>query len=218
MNVGVIFLTSRDRNKISRWVNKDKLFVIENASPYPAKLEDKFVRHKIALAIGRLCHQKGFDRLIDIWLIIRTQAPDWKLFIIGDGPDYFKLKNKISNAGLSQQVFLLPATQNISDYYNKASLYLMTSYYEGLPMVLIEAMSFGLAIVAYDCQTGPAELITNGRNGFLISDGNREEFCRRTLEIIHNPIIHKEFSRASLEISNRFSPEKIYEKWINIVR
>lgn len=105
-----------------------------------------------------------------------AQAPDWRLLIIGDGPERDALRRQIEDAGLERQVSLLPATANVADYYRQASLYLMTSRYEGLPMVLIEAMSFGLPLVAYDCKTGPAELIDDGVNGYLVPDDDAAAF------------------------------------------
>jgi glycosyltransferase involved in cell wall biosynthesis len=101
----------------------------------------------------------------------------------------------------------------VADYYRQASLYLMTSRYEGLPMVLIEAMSFGLPLVAYDCKTGPAELIDDGVNGYLVPDDDAAAFSEGVIKLMLDPGLREHFSIAALEKSRRFSPERIYPQW-----
>ncbi|HIE0440255.1 TPA: glycosyltransferase, partial [Serratia marcescens] len=164
-------------------------------------------------AVGRLSNQKGFDRLIALWRGVAAQVPDWRLLIIGDGPERDALLRQIEDAGLARQVSLLPATADVADYYRQASLYLMTSRYEGLPMVLIEAMSFGLPLVAYDCKTGPAELIDDGVNGYLVPDDDAAAFSEGVIKLMLDPGLRAHFSVAALEKSRRFSPERIYPQW-----
>lgn len=214
----VILLTRQDRDAITRWVAPDKCLVIENVSPFAPQAVQAGQQHRLALAVGRLSYQKGFDRLIAAWQQIATQAPGWQLAIVGEGPERRALQQQIELAGLADSVQLVPATADVADWYRCAGLFLMTSRYEGLPMVLIEAMSFGLPLVAYDCRTGPAELIDDGGNGFLITDGDRQQFCRSTLALIGNPALRQRFSQASLEQAGRFAPERIYPQWIQIIR
>ncbi|MHA7846461.1 glycosyltransferase family 4 protein [Serratia sp. D1N4] len=213
----VIFLTRQDRDAIARWVPRRKCLVIENVSPFPVQSPRAEQQQPLALAIGRLSHQKGFDRLITAWQQIAQQAPEWRLVIIGDGPERGALQRQIDQAELQESVQLLPATADIAAWYQRAGLYLMTSRYEGLPMVLIEAMSFGLPLVAYNCQTGPAELIDDELNGYLIADGDQAQFCAKTLALIANPDLRQRCSQASLLKAGRFTPERIYPQWQQII-
>lgn len=213
----VILLTRQDRDAIARWVPPKRCLVIENVSPFPIQPPQAAQQQPLALAIGRLSYQKGFDRLIVAWQQIARQAPGWQLAIVGDGPDRQALQQQIVQAGLSDRIQLVPATADIADWYRRAGLLLLTSRYEGLPMVLIEAMCFGLPLVAYDCQTGPAQLIDNQRNGFLVTDGDREQFCSRVLCLIADPALRQRFSQVSLEKARRFAPERIYPQWLQII-
>ncbi|KAA8996987.1 glycosyltransferase family 4 protein [Affinibrenneria salicis] len=214
-----ILLTQKDLRNIRRWVPADKCLVIENVSPFPLQPPRHEAQPPVALAVGRLCFQKGFDRLIAAWQQIATRpaAGDWRLHIVGDGPDRAALQRQIDQAGLSDRIMLLPATPNIADHYRRASLLLLTSRYEGLPMVLIEAMSFGLPLVAFDCQTGPAELIEHDGNGYLVTEGDIAAFSERTLALIENAPLRARFARRSLEKAQRFSPERIYSQWQQLI-
>ncbi len=213
----VILLTRQDCDAIARWLPPQKCLVIENVSPFPIQPPQVERQRHLALAIGRLSYQKGFDRLIALWQQIAQQAPGWQLAIVGDGPERQALQQQIEEAGLEDCVLLAPATADVAEWYQRAELFLMTSRYEGLPMVLIEAMSFGLPLVAYDCLTGPAELIDDRRNGFLVADGDRQRFCSRTLALIAEPSLRQRFSQASLEKARRFAPERIYPQWLQII-
>ena len=205
----VIFLTRQDSDAIARWVGAGKCRVIENVSPFGTQAPTPTLQKKVALAVGRLSNQKGFDRLIALWRGVAAQAPDWRLLIIGDGPERDALRRQIEDAGLERQVSLLPAAADVAAYYRQASLYLMTSRYEGLPMVLIEAMSFGLPLVAYDCKTGPAELIDDGVNGYLVPDDDAAAFSEGVIKLMLDPGLREHFSLAALEVPS-FSPERIY--------
>ncbi|MEE4410439.1 MULTISPECIES: glycosyltransferase family 4 protein [unclassified Serratia (in: enterobacteria)] len=207
-----VLLTRKDLATISRWVPEHKCRVIENVSPFPIQPPQQ-APLPVALAVGRLCYQKGFDRLIAAWQRAAPQTAGWQLHIVGDGPDRAALQQQIDAAGLGEQVKLLPATPDIASHYRRAGMLLMTSRYEGLPMVLIEAMSFGLPLVAFDCQTGPAELIDDGGNGYLVPEGDIDAFSQRTLALIADGELRKRFSLHSLERAQQYIPERIYPQW-----
>jgi amylovoran biosynthesis glycosyltransferase AmsD len=212
-----VLLTKKDLSIISRWVPERKCRVIENVSPFPVQSPQPALQQPVALAVGRLCYQKGFDRLIAAWQRVAQQAVGWQLHIVGDGPDREALQQQIEAAGLAEQITLLPATADIASHYRQASMLLMTSRYEGLPMVLIEAMSFGLPLVAFDCQTGPAELIDDGDNGYLVAEGDLEAFSQRTLALIDDGELRQRFSLHSLARAQQFIPERIYPQWQQLI-
>jgi amylovoran biosynthesis glycosyltransferase AmsD len=212
-----VLLTKKDLATISRWVPERKCQVIENVSPFPVQSPQPKLQQPVALAVGRLCHQKGFDRLIAAWQRVARQTAGWQLHIVGDGPDRAALQQQIDAAGLAEQVKLLPATADIASHYRQAAMLLMTSRYEGLPMVLIEAMSFGLPLVAFDCLTGPAELLDDARNGYLVAEGDIEAFSQRTLALIDDGELRQRFSMHSLERAQQFIPERIYPQWQQLI-
>ena len=128
--------------------------VIPNARTFevsqPATLGTKKV-----IAVGRFNHQKGFERLIDAWAMVVREMPDWVLHIVGDGELRTELQQQIDCLNLSAHVILGRAEKDMISVYKDASILAMSSYYEGLPMVLLEAQAVGLPIVSFDCKCGP---------------------------------------------------------------
>lgn len=195
---------------------KSKIDYIYNPTPYPNE-KKSLCESKIAVAIGRLTAQKGFDKLLDIWKKIEEKDSEWELYIIGSGEDREKLLNQKESLNLKRVIFV-ENTKNIKEYYEKASIYLMTSRFEGLPMTLIEAQSFGLPIISYDIKTGPKDIVNNGEDGYLIVDDNRDEFINRFLELSQNRKKIQEFSQRAYENSKRFKLDNIIKKWKEILK
>lgn len=164
----VVTLTEKDREY---WLEENKYpeRIVSISNPLPFAPKNKLTKKntKKILALGRLSYQKGFDLLLDIWVKIEEVNSDWELVIAGDGEDKKLLAKKINELNL-KNVALLPSTPNVHDLYDQSAIYVMTSRFEGFPMVLLEAKASGLPIIAYDCDTGPSELIIDGEDGFLI--------------------------------------------------
>lgn len=212
----IITLTNEDRKAFLENLNiKSKIDYIYNPTPYPNE-KKSLCESKIAVAIGRLTAQKGFDKLLDIWKKIEEKDSEWELYIIGSGEDREKLLKQKENLKLKRVTFI-ENTKNIKEYYKKASIYLMTSRFEGLPMTLIEAQSFGLPIISYDIKTGPKDIVNNGEDGYLIENDNSEKFINRFLELSQNRKKIQEFSQKAYENSKRFKLDNIVEKWVKIL-
>ena len=212
----IITLTKEDREAFLENLDvKSKIDYIYNSTPYPNE-KKSLCESKIAVAIGRLTAQKGFDKLLDIWKKIEEKDSEWELYIIGSGEDREKLLNQKENLNLKRVTFV-ENTKNIKEYYEKAAIYLMTSRFEGLPMTLIEAQSFGLPIISYDIKTGPKDIVNDGEDGYLIENDNSEEFINRFLELSQNREKIQKFSQKSYENSKRFKMENIITKWIKIL-
>lgn len=153
----VIVLTKEDKEQ---WNNK-KVKVIPNFINYIPK-EVSNCKNKKIISVGRLEYQKGYDILIEVWNIISKEYPDWILEIYGEGPERENLQNKVNKLGLGKSFLLKGAVKNIQDKYLESSIYVMSSRFEGMPMVLLEAMSFGLPVVSFTCPCGPKDIIKNG--------------------------------------------------------
>ncbi|OAT52669.1 glycosyltransferase [Providencia heimbachae] len=209
----VIFLTENDKNIFRN--DTGKYDFIRNINPYfqsGLTIRDFNVRKNIAIAVGRLTYQKDFESLINIWKSTKTK--DWELLIIGDGEDYSKLKSIISD---NDNIRLIPATSDISSYYNCSKLFLMTSRYEGLPMVLIESQFFGVPSIAYNCKTGPKEIIKDKSTGYIIPYGDNASFSTKLSSLIFNDELLYKMHKNALKNKDEFSPKKIMKKWIDIV-
>ena len=171
---------------------------------------------KIAVAIGRLTAQKGFDKLLDVWQKIEGKDSEWELYIIGSGEDKEKLLNQKESLNLKRVTFI-ENTKNIKEYYEKASIYLMTSRFEGLPMTLIEAQSFGLPIISYDIKTGPEDIVNDGEDGYLIENDNIEEFVNKFLELSNDKEKIQEFSQKAYKNAKRFKLDSIINEWKEVL-
>lgn len=212
----IITLTNEDkRTFLENLKVKAKVDYIYNPTPYPNEKRSKCIS-KIAISIGRLTAQKGFDKLLDIWQRIEERDREWILYIIGSGEDREKLLKQKENLNLERIIFI-ENTKNIKEYYEKASIYLMTSRFEGLPMTLIEAQSFGLPIISYDIKTGPKDIISNNQDGYLIEDNNQEQFVEKFLELANNRSKIEKFSKEAYINSNRFKLDEIIKKWIKSI-
>ncbi len=208
----IITLTNEDKKAYLKNLNiKSKIDYIYNPTPYPNENKN-LCNSKIAVAIGRLTFQKGFDKLLNIWKEIENKNSDWQLYIIGSGEDREKLLNQKENLNLKKVTFI-ENTKNIKEYYEKASIYLMTSRFEGLPMTLIEAQSFGLPIISYDVKTGPKDIITNNEDGYLIENNNEKLFAEKFIELSNNRKKIHEFSQKAYENSKKFELDNIIKKW-----
>ena len=169
------------------------------------------------MAIGRLTAQKGFDKLLDIWKKIEEKDSEWELYIIGSGEDREKLLSQKESLNLKRVIFI-ENTKNIKEYYKKASIYLMTSRFEGLPMTLIEAQSFGLPIISYDIKTGPKDIVNDSEDGYLIENDDKEKFADKFLELSQDREKIQKFSQKAYENSKRFKLDSIIEKWKEVLK
>lgn len=136
-------------------------------SYYPDSIcESKKIIGRI-LAVGRLCPQKRFDRLINAFALIKDNNPDWFIDIFGDGEDEDMLNKQIKEMGLEGRVNLKGVTSNIFSEYECCEMFVLSSDYEGFPLVLLEAMACGTPVISTDCPHGASELIDNGITGLL---------------------------------------------------
>lgn len=211
----IVTLTEQDRSfYLEKNYNRAIVYAIPNFLDYfPNRYAD--INSKLILAVGRCTYQKGFDLLINIWGNIKENAiaKGWKLRIIGDGEDKDKLIEQAKSLNLLSSIEFCSAQKDISIYYLSSSIYVMTSRYEGLPMVLLEALSYGLPIISYDCLTGPQEIINDHVNGYLIPLNQKEVFADKLLQLIVNEEYRAEMQKAAVSYSRRYSIDKACEQW-----
>ena len=173
-----VVLTEEDRQA---WGESAKLKVIPNAYTFMPESQARLVSNR-AISVGRLSREKGFDRAVKAWKKVAGRHPDWCLDIVGSGPEEGLLKELIAKESLEKNVRICPPTKDISKEYINSSVYLLTSYTEGLPMVLLESMGCGVPAVAFTCKCGPRDVITDGVDGILVPEGDidslAEGVCR----------------------------------------
>lgn len=214
----IVILSSRELTLWQHYYNNVE--VIPNFLPFiPDKSSN--LDSKIVLSIGRFSYQKGFLRLIDIWkqVIQDKNLRDWKLCIIGDGELKIDIKNKIHMLNLQDSIILKPFTNDIEIEYLQASIYVMTSYFEGFGMVLAESASYGLPSIAFDINTGPSDIIEDNVSGYLIEDDNIEDFAFKLRILMNDGCLRSRFgNNAKQLIKQKFSKEVIMPLWEAILR
>ena len=170
-------------------------------------------REKVVIAAGRVTWQKGFDMLIDAFVPVAQKHPGWKLRIYGDGVRFHRLRKRVIRHGVYNNVFLMGTTRRLGELMSSASLFALSSRYEGFGMVIVEAMSKGLPVVSFDCPRGPAEIIDDGRDGILVPNANVEALTRALLELIEDDERRARYGAAALEKASTFDTGAIGKQW-----
>ena len=167
------------------------------------------------IAVGRYAHQKGFDRLLDAW----ARIPDkegWTLRLVGNGDLRGELERQISELGLSSSVSLGKYEGDMEKTYSEASVLALSSRYEGLPMALLEAQTFGIPCVSFDCKCGPREVIEDGVSGILVKDGDVDALALGLRQLMTDGDLRKEMGQNAFRRAERWKMDIIMEKWTKL--
>ncbi len=216
-----VVLTERTLNDyIDKFgVKKDKMVCIYNwldgeLMKYTSEYDSE---SKMMLSCGRLSSEKGYDMLLDIAKGVFSKYPDWQWHIYGDGEQRPNLEKWIREENLERNVILKGSTDKMYEKYKHYGMYVMTSYREGLPLVLLEAKANHLPIISFDCLTGPSEIVRDGFDGYLIECYNKESMIKKICELIRNKEKRILFSQRSTGNLNLFDKTEILEKWISLI-
>jgi GalNAc-alpha-(1->4)-GalNAc-alpha-(1->3)-diNAcBac-PP-undecaprenol alpha-1,4-N-acetyl-D-galactosaminyltransferase len=176
-------------------------------------------KENIVLTVGRLIPTKHIDRMIQLFAKINN--PEWKLVIVGGDALRLslskELKKLISELNLEDTVILEGEQKEVDTYYNRSKVFAFTSSSEGFPNVIGEALSAGLPVVAYDCVAGPADMITNGENGFLIEEFDDETFREKLELLMFDKKLRKNMSLNSKKIISNYNVEEIANQFYNFI-
>jgi len=186
--------------------------VVPNSYPFypdePSKCTNKQV-----IMVGRYNDAKGYDYLIDAWEIVHKRCPDWTLQVYGSGEYYNQVVKWIDERNLGNSIILHEPTGQIMDKYLESSICVMSSRYEGFPMVLLEAMACGVPCVAFDCPYGPRNIIRNEEDGLLVEYLNSQALADGISRLIQDEDLRKRFGRQARDNVKRFSKESIMSQW-----
>lgn len=212
----LVSLTSADKTNWEKHVNIP-IFVIPNlVTVYPNDISCYSERSNRIICVGRLTRQKGFDYLIKAWALIANKYPGWKIDIFGSGDLEDFLIQMIDNYNLKESITINKPTSNIFEEYDRSSIYVLSSRYEGFGLVLLEAMSFGIPCISFNCPHGPSDIITNGEEGILVPVGD----INKLADSIEWMITHKEererMSQNSRKKVKKFLAENIMPQWVEL--
>ena len=213
----VVTLTERDKGYwLQGTQHKSQITAIANPCPFPVQEYIKEKNTKIVLAVGRLTHIKGFDMLLEAWIQVNEVMPEWVLKIVGEGEDRAKLTDFIKKNKLTDSVELVGNTNDVSQYYKEAEIFCLSSRFEGFPMVLLETLAFGLPVVSFDCDTGPAEILED-TGSILVPKNDINDLALSLTELMRDNEQRKNISLKSKEKVNVYQLEKIMPKWENLL-
>lgn len=209
-----VVLTREDKGY---WGSLPNIEVIPNAALLMGEHRSDVPARRV-IAVGRLDYQKGFDRLIQAWAIVRQsgRCKDWRLDIFGQGEWQDMLQRMIDGAGLQDTAHINRPTTQIGDEYAASSLLVMSSHYEGFPMVMIEAMACGLPVVSFDYKCGPKDIILHGVNGLLVSDGDIQGLAGAMMRLMEDEPLRKTMSENARKVTGTYSEQAVMTQWVTL--
>ena len=206
----IVTLTEGDARDWKK-VNKN-IHVIQNMVHLNRSGQFSDCMSKKAIFVGRYSKQKDIGSLIKIWEIVYHRYPDWELHLYGGyGDEESYQKRRIGNANIN--IVVHEPTNDIIEAYRSCSILLLTSLYEPFGLVMPEAMSCGIPVVAFDCPFGPKDIVSDGVDGFLIHNHDIDSFADRVCHLIEDPILRVKMGKSAILSSQRFEGHKIMPKW-----
>lgn len=198
-----IVLSEEDKKN---WKELDKVTVIPNPLPPMTVSKTSTTENKKVIAVGRYVYQKGFDLLVEAWEMVAKKHPDWHLYIYGRGDkNSYKV---VSNCHFED------AVENINDKYAESSIFVLSSRFEGFGMVIIEAMKCGVPAVSFACPCGPKDIITDGKDGFLVENGNTRQLAERICYLIEHDEERKAMGKNAVETARKYDINEIGKRWV----
>ena len=204
-----VVLTREDKES---WKELDNVCVIPNPlAQMPS--ERSPLSEKRIVAVGRYVYQKGFDLLLQSWSRVEKELPDWHLSVFGAGDrrPYLQLADELKLG--SSRYELCGAVDNISEQYINSSMFVFSSRFEGFGMVLLEAMSYGLPVISFDCPCGPKDIVNNGVDGILVESGNTEELARQIVLLAKDEERRGSMAEEAIKTAWHYDINTIGRQW-----
>jgi glycosyltransferase involved in cell wall biosynthesis len=200
------------KGNVQEWKALKNVHIIPNPLSFFPNYSSRLQNKKV-IAVGKQGYQKGYDLLLHSWKLVYEQHPDWALEIYGTIAAEYKLQELAHELGIGNVIHFYPPVKDIQTKYLDASIYAMSSRFEGFGMVLIEAMACGVPCVSFDCPHGPADIITHGEDGILVPNGNVDQLASALIELIEKEALREEMGAKAKENVNRFLPHIIVQEW-----
>lgn len=216
---GVITNSKGSKNSLSKIIfRKISMDFIYNPYLKNIKKRNKFKKKNYILSVGRLTKQKDFQNLINSFNLIYKKIPNYKLIIVGNGELRTELKNLIFKLKLKEKIILTGWKKNLDNYYQRATLFVLPSLYEGLGNVVIDAVNFEIPTIVTNCKSGPNEIILNNKGGFIVPKSNSKKLSNKILYVINNYVSAKKKVFYAKKNINRFLCEKNSTKYFNFIK
>ena len=210
---GIISQTNYSKEYLGKIIGHKNIKVIPNPVILVEMLEG--LRRNVILFTGRLISTKRIDLLLEVFS--KSKYKGWDLWIVGDGPERTFLEEKSYNLGIEKSVRFWGSQKDIGNYYRQSKIFAFTSVSEGFPNALLEAMSYGLGCISFDCTSGPSDLIADNQNGFLIPILNIDVFLDRLELLQSDESILKRLSKNAFSSAKQYSISKIGQDYLNFI-
>lgn len=215
----LVLLTEEDKKTyMTKLGRKRNIAAIPNPviPPFASSFSDA-PRENMIVTVGRLTYIKGTDYLLELIPPLLQKHPDWKWYLLGDGEDRPQLEALQKKYHLEHQLILAGNVSNVSDYLFRASMLVMTSHSEGLPMVLLEAAACGLPCISFDIPTGPKEIIQDGKTGFLIPPFQTDRMAEKIELLMQDASLRRTLSQNTEQVCRKFDSDSIFQKWEHLL-
>jgi glycosyltransferase involved in cell wall biosynthesis len=217
----LVALTESSALWLRQNTNSRNVRVIGNPIAWPIPSHEPVIKpdsvllstRKYALAVGRLVEQKGFDLLITAFSRLTSQIPNWDLVIIGYGELQQSLQEQVSELKLENRIFIIGPVGNLGDWFMASDLYVLSSRFEGFGNTLAEAMSYGLPVISFDCETGPSDIIHHDLDGLLIPAGDIEKLAEGLKTLMNDEGLRDRLAAQAIETRKRLSVERVAHQW-----
>ncbi|MBD5444231.1 MAG: glycosyltransferase family 4 protein [Lachnospiraceae bacterium] len=211
---GVILQTERTRSFFSKRVGKTSVILPNSLNPAFIRPRFQGEREKRIVSVGRLDANKNHEMMIRAFSNILPLYPEYKMTIYGDGELREQLQNLINSLGLEDKISLPGVIPNVADNIQKAALFLLTSYSEGISNALIEALALGLPVIATDVPSGgTVELMQHNENGLIIPTGDQKALEEAMKAILSDADFAERLGRNACKIQERLAPDRVNEQW-----
>ena len=207
----IVTLTHEDQE--TNWKGWQNISVIPNPSTFETEKSSTLDEKKV-ISVGRLSPQKNYASLIKAFKLVADKHSDWNLEIYGNGPQELELKKLIAQLNLEGNVFLKGFSSNVKEVMTNASIFALSSVFEGFGLVIVEAMACGLPVVSYVCPCGPKDIITEGKDGFLVEPNDEVTLAKQINLLIENEVLRKQMSEAAKINAKRYKVDNIISLWM----
>ena len=199
----------------SDWPELSNVVLIPDPLPFSIKQVSSLSAKRI-ISIGRYAYEKGNDLLLRAWSIAQKSCDDWELDVYGMGErePYRRLMSELKID--ESRCHLHGSLKDVNEMYLNSSIFALPSRFEGFGLVIIEAMSCGLPVVAFNCENGPRNIVTNKEDGFLVTPFDVEEYAEILLKLVHNEDLRKQIGINAYQTSRRYAIETIAVQWKNL--